>query len=158
MVMQGEIVLTLYNLARGNASAIRFFKWALLLLLIFLVISVFKKRKIIFHMLLAVLVSFTTSVIIKFFFNIPRPFVIYGLEPIIKHAPNSSFPSNHATISFAIAATLLLYNKKIGILALLVACGICVMRIAAALHYPIDVFFGAGIGTLAAILLWCILK
>lgn len=68
---------------------------------------------------------------------------------------NSSFPSGHATTSFAIAVTffILLWpsrNRWIGFLALLWACSVAFSRVYAGVHYVTDVVAGAGLGSAAA--------
>jgi undecaprenyl-diphosphatase len=59
--------------------------------------------------------------------------------PLIPHAPDNGFPSDHTLLSSAIAMTVFLRNRSIGgllwFLTLLVAAG----RIGSGLHSPIDV-------------------
>lgn len=73
-----------------------------------------------------------------FFFD-PRPFVAGHFTPLIPHAPDNGFPSDHTLLSSAIAMTVFLRNRPIGgllwFLTLLVAAG----RIGSGLHSPIDV-------------------
>ena len=80
----------------------------------------------------------------------PRPYSpdVAGITPFIdkKWHDNKSFPSRHATCAFVIAVTLLKFMPVIGILLLLLAVLLCYVRFAAGLHYPSDLFAGAGIG------------
>lgn len=63
-----------------------------------------------------------------------------------------SFPSNHATIAGALAATTLLLHRRFGLLAVPLAVLAAVSRVFVGLHYPHDVavglLLGAVIGTL----------
>ncbi len=73
-----------------------------------------------------------------FFFD-PRPFVAGHFTPLIPHAPDNGFPSDHTLLSSAIAITVFLRNRRIGVLlwflVLLVGAG----RIGSGLHSPVDV-------------------
>jgi undecaprenyl-diphosphatase len=86
----------------------------------------------------------------------PRP---YDAHPALTHlfiAPSNdpSFPSDHATAAFAIAVSLVLRGRRIGLLALTMAAVLAVARVGVGAHYPSDVVAGAAIGTLAALALW----
>jgi len=156
--MDGRFLLTLYGLTKEHIELLRYFKWITLLLLFVLVICMYNQKKAIIHAGLSAITCWLINAIIHMYIYIPRPFVRYGIEPLIKHSANASFPSDHAAVSFAIAVSLMFYNKKIGIIAVLTACTICLIRITAGLHYPIDTVIGAGIGTISAILLWILLR
>jgi undecaprenyl-diphosphatase len=86
----------------------------------------------------------------------PRPYVAH---PTVSHlfvaaSGDPSFPSDHATAAFAIAVSILLRSRRVGLLALAMAVVLAVARVAVGVHYPSDVIGGALIGTSAALLLW----
>jgi membrane-associated phospholipid phosphatase len=60
----------------------------------------------------------------------------------------SSFPSDHASVFFAIATTIFLVNRRIGVLAFVIATGLCLVRIYLGLHYLSDIVGGAALGVL----------
>jgi undecaprenyl-diphosphatase len=95
--------------------------------------------------------------IITEFYDRPRPFVAHpgAIHLFASHAADASFPSDHATASFAIAVAILLRGKlRWGTVTLLFALILLFGRVALGFHYPTDVLGGAAIGTLAALLLW----
>ena len=85
-----------------------------------------------------------------------RPFVADPgqVHPFISHSTDASFPSDHATASFAIAVAIFLRHRRWGLFALLAAAVLSVGRVAVGVHYPSDVFAGAVLGTTAALALW----
>jgi undecaprenyl-diphosphatase len=85
-----------------------------------------------------------------------RPFVVdaHGVHLFSGHAADPSFPSDHATASFAVATAILLRHRRAGILALAAAAVLSVGRVALGVHYPSDVLAGAALGAAAALALW----
>ena len=68
-----------------------------------------------------------------------RPFVSMGVDPIIPHADNNGFPSDHTALAFTAAATMFYMNKKLGILTLVVAILVGASRVLGYIHSPIDI-------------------
>jgi undecaprenyl-diphosphatase len=84
-----------------------------------------------------------------------RPFVDHpSAHNFLAHATDPGFPSDHATAAFAIAFALVLRDRTIGIIALVLALLLSVGRVALGAHYPSDVFAGAVLGLVAALVLW----
>ena len=85
-----------------------------------------------------------------------RPFVAdpHQVHLFATHSADASFPSDHATASFAIAVAIFLRKRPWGTLALLAAALLSVGRVAVGYHFPTDVLAGAALGTAAALLLW----
>jgi undecaprenyl-diphosphatase len=86
----------------------------------------------------------------------PRP---YEAHPGHSHlfvspSPDGSFPSDHATASFAIAVAIFLRHRRAGAFALVLAVLISVSRVAVGTHYPTDILAGAALGTAAALFFW----
>jgi undecaprenyl-diphosphatase len=95
--------------------------------------------------------------IITEFYDRARPFVAHPgvVHLFARHAPDASFPSDHATASMAIAVAFLLRRRFfLGVLTFVFAAILDFGRVAAGFHYPTDVLAGAAIGALAALLLW----
>ena len=85
-----------------------------------------------------------------------RPFVAdpHQVHLFAAHAADASFPSDHATASFAIAVAIFLRKRGWGTFALVAATVLSVGRVAVGYHFPTDVLAGAALGTAAALLLW----
>lgn len=80
----------------------------------------------------------------------PRPFVSQHYLPLIQHAADNGFPSEHTVFCMTIAALLTFYRRGIGIFAILVALIVGLARIDVHVHSPIDILAGVLIGIIAA--------
>jgi undecaprenyl-diphosphatase len=88
--------------------------------------------------------------IINWLYFRPRPFADHPVNLLFYHPTDSSFPSNAATLGFAIAAGVWFYNRSWGRMFLLLAALFGLSRIFGGVHYPSDVIAGAALGWLAA--------
>ena len=92
-------------------------------------------------------------------FDRPRPYSEDGanIAPLIKKKGNGkSFPSRHVACAFVIATVILAHYLLAGIFLLFTAVLLAYIRLAAGLHYPSDVFVGAGIGLLGGLVIFFI--
>lgn len=99
---------------------------------------------------ITVFIAWGISAILKVLVHAPRPFVVQGIPNSFMVQNYTSFPSGHATLFFAIATAIFLYNKRNGMLLYIFATIIAVFRVIAGIHYPIDVITGALIGIVVA--------
>ena len=104
--------------------------------------------------LVAAAVAMITNQVISHLWERPRPFVTHQAFTHLLSAPSpdSSFPSDHAAVAFAIAFAVLAFSRRAGILFLAAATLISLSRIALGLHYPSDVLAGMLVGWAAAML------
>ncbi len=87
------------------------------------------------------IISFT----LKSFFDIPRPFLQWGIEPLVQQR-TASFPSGHTAIAFALFIPFFRISKVIGILWLLFALLIGFARVYENVHFPSDIAGGIFLG------------
>jgi undecaprenyl-diphosphatase len=92
----------------------------------------------------------------------PRPFVALGITPLFPHDADSSFPSDHTLVGVALATPLVVRRIAGRWAAFILALGIGLARVAAAVHWPSDVLVSAalavGLGALASWLVSCLLR
>jgi undecaprenyl-diphosphatase len=83
----------------------------------------------------------------------PRPFADHPKHTLllVHHGADNSFPSDHASVAFAIAFAVLIFHRRLGILLLVVAVGVGLDRIFVGVHYPIDVLTSVFVGLGAAL-------
>jgi membrane-associated phospholipid phosphatase len=84
-----------------------------------------------------------------------RPFVDHPHQTVllVHHGANNSFPSDHATVAFAVAFAVLFFYRRLGVLLVIGAVAVAISRILVGVHYPIDVIASAFIGLGAAALI-----
>lgn len=100
---------------------------------------------------LAALISLSLAVGITLLWYHPRPFEIGLGHQLIAHATDASFPSDHGTLIFALAISLLAAKQKAwgaGFLAL--AFGVAWARIYLGVHFPLDMVGAAAVAALGA--------
>ena len=80
-----------------------------------------------------------------------RPFATHPGQTVllVHHAKDNGFPSEHATVAFAIAFAVLAFGRPLGALLVVLATAIALDRIFVGVHYPADVVgsFFVGIGS-----------
>jgi undecaprenyl-diphosphatase len=80
------------------------------------------------------------------------PFVAHPRATLVlvSHAADNSFPSDHASVTFAIALAVVVFGRRVGLVLLVGAVAIAIDRIFVGVHYPIDVLSRLLIGLLSA--------
>ncbi len=134
--------------------------------LFFIILSILliltkKYRQVGITMALAILLGFIVgNLILKPFVGRIRPYdVIPNINMLVDALNNYSFPSGHTLSSFAVATVIFLFNKKIGIFAIILATLIGFSRLYLYVHFPTDVLCGALLGILLGNLsYWIITK
>jgi undecaprenyl-diphosphatase len=102
----------------------------------------------------AILISESISGALKEWIERDRPAVADPSPPTLVDLPVTySFPSGHATVSFACATTLALAVPRLTWPLFTLAALISFSRVYVGVHYPLDVLAGAALGVVIAIAL-----
>lgn len=80
------------------------------------------------------------------------------IEMLVKRPSSFSFPSGHTSSSFASATTIFQWNKKVGIIALVLAFAIAFSRLYNYVHFPTDIIAGALFGIFTSMLVYYIFR
>ncbi len=83
----------------------------------------------------------------------PRPYLTHVAHLLIERTKDASFPSDHATFSFAIAIMLWRYNHKVGVILMGLAALVGFSRVFVGTHYPMDVIGGAALGVFVSLVI-----
>jgi undecaprenyl-diphosphatase len=110
------------------------------------------KQEIVVHTIISVILAWVAADLFKEIFPTLRPYHVNGMTPltITKHHLDGSFPSSHTSVAFALAVSVFLHNRKIGLIFLASAFGVGIGRVLSFVHYPIDILGGAVFGCVIA--------
>lgn len=124
----------------------------LVVLVILYEFLVARKKELALHIILSVLSAAVFSLVLKELFLVPRPFLATGTPALAGMSQYSSLPSMHATIAFALATTVTLHQRLIGVFLFTMAALIGIGRVVANVHYPADIAMGMLIGVLTGVI------
>ena len=71
------------------------------------------KKNIIKLALLTLPASFIIAKVLNAIFYNPRPFVVEHVQPLIQHATDNGFPSDHTLLTMTVAAIVFVYHKRL---------------------------------------------
>lgn len=136
-----------------------YFGYALILSLLLFPAVRFRKyfKMIVEAIISAILARFVIVELIRWIWQRPRPFVQNNVNLLLTHNA-SAFPSGHAAFFFALSTIVYLYNKKAGILFFIASFLICLARVFAGIHWPLDILAGAVVGIFSGYLIHKISK
>ena len=91
-------------------------------------------------------ISFVAVTLLRVYFNAPRPYEVYDIDPIIvKNTHGKSFPSRHVASAVAIACAIAYLHLDWGVTAFVASAVVAFTRIVGGVHFPRDVAAGAGL-------------
>lgn len=131
----------------GNAGIL----WIVLAVLLLIMK---KTRRCGAQMALAMLLTFIIgNLVLKNMISRDRPcWIDPTVVLLVKNPTDFSFPSGHSMNGFTAAVTILFYDKRWGIAAIILASLVAFSRLYNFVHFPTDVFAGVVIGTVVACL------
>ncbi len=117
----------------------------LFLVIVFLTLGYFfmqkraVQKRILLFALISLPVTFIVAKILSMFYYDPRPFVTYHFTPLIPHASDNGFPSDHALLSFGLSFLLFFFHKKVGACLLFLGILVGIARIYVGVHSLTDI-------------------
>jgi undecaprenyl-diphosphatase len=100
----------------------------------------------------AAALGYVISFVIHHIYDRARPYEAHAIRHPWSSSTDASFPSDHTSLSFAIAFAVLAFDTTAGVLFLIVAAIIGVGRLFIGAHYPGDVLAGVGVGLVGALI------
>ena len=87
----------------------------------------------------ALVVGYALARIVGIFYSHPQPFVVDGVTPLIPHAVDNAFPSDHALVAGVCATVAWLADYRVGAVLWVGAVLVGGARVLAGLHYTVDI-------------------
>ena len=115
----------------------------------FFFIPAAQRKRFVFLVALSLLLAYIFARIAGLFYQHIQPFALEGFEPLIPHAVDNAFPSDHVVLTGALATVAFLYSRWLGVGLWALALGIGLARVWAGLHYPVDILAGAVLSVIA---------
>lgn len=102
---------------------------------------------------ISALIALGLGQIVGAIFPRERPYLAHQVALLITHSPDTSFPSDHTTLAFAVAVAVWKFNWRAGITLALFGVLVAFARVFVGAHYPGDVVGGAVLGAITSILI-----
>jgi undecaprenyl-diphosphatase len=99
----------------------------------------------------AAALGYVVAFVIHHIYDRARPYEAHAIRHPWSSSTDASFPSDHTSLSFAIAFAVLAFDTVAGVVFLVVAALIGIGRLFIGAHYPGDVLAGVGVGVVAAL-------
>lgn len=112
-----------------------------------------QKHIIIFTAIALPLIYLTALLAGHLYYN-PRPFVAENFTPLIPHAADNGFPSDHMLLASAVAAICSFYSRRIGAILWGLALYIGISRVYVGVHHPVDIIGSAVIAVVVSLLVF----
>ncbi len=107
------------------------------------------KKKMLSIGLISGLISYILLKISALIFSSPRPFVVDHIVPLIPHAADNGFPSDHTLLTMWLAGVLFLFNRRLGIILAVISLIVGITRVLALVHHPVDIVGSVGIAVVS---------
>ena len=110
-----------------------------------------RRIKIVYAALIALPLGYALARLAGLFFAHNQPFAVEGFEPLIPHAIDNSFPSDHVVVGGIFASVAFLADRRVGLFLWALTLLIGLARVLAGLHWGVDVLAAA---VLALVAVW----
>lgn len=110
-------------------------------------------KKLCFNAVISAVITLFLNTLIKLFYFKPRPFVKRRVGILIPSKMDSTFPSKHTLLAFAISTSIFLHKRILGSIMWVLSVLTGFSRIWVGHHYPSDIIGSAFIATMTSILL-----
>jgi len=102
--------------------------------------------------------TYVLGVIARSLYFNPRPFMVSGVEPLISHAADNGFPSDHTLLLASIASLVFIFNRKLAAWLWVITILVGISRVYAGVHHFIDILGSISIAIASTALVYVIIR
>jgi undecaprenyl-diphosphatase len=113
-----------------------------------------EQQRIVLFAVLALPLIYMTALIASSLYDNPRPFVVGDFTPLVPHAANNGFPSDHTLLVSAIAAVCSFYSRRVGAILWMIALYVGMSRVYVGVHHPVDIVGSAVIAVVVSLIVF----
>lgn len=88
----------------------------------------------------------------------PRPFVVGHFTPLIPHAADNGFPSDHTLLVAAVAMIGTIWNRRLGAVLWILAILVGIARVYVGIHHATDIIGSMAIAIVAVLITYAVWK
>lgn len=114
-----------------------------------------QQKQLVVFAALSLPLTFVAARLMSLVYYNPRPFVQIGIVPLIAHAADNGFPSDHTLLGAAVALVVFRFHKKLGLVLGVLTLAVGLSRVAAGVHHVVDI---AGSIAIASVVAWLVAK
>ncbi len=107
------------------------------------------KKEIFIFALFTLPLTFLLGVLANHLYINPRPFVVQNFIPLISHAMDNGFPSDHMLLLSAIATIFSFFSRRRAMWLWIIAFLVGISRVYVGVHHWIDIFGSVGIAIIS---------
>ena len=117
-------------------------------------------RRIVLYVVESAALGLALNFVITSVYFHPRPFMLSLGKLLIPHAPETSFPSDHATLMLSMALTALCFHPTRRSGSVLLVLGLLggLARVFCGLHFPLDIVGSLGVALIATALIMALAR
>jgi len=98
-----------------------------------------RRRRFTYVLAIALPLGYALARLAGLFFAHNQPFAVEGFEPLVPHAVDNSFPSDHVLIGGVFASLAFLADRKVGLVLWALTLLVGLSRMLAGLHWGVDI-------------------
>lgn len=98
-----------------------------------------KQKRLALYGVIALPATYVVAKLLALLYYDPRPFVVGNFTPLVAHAPDNGFPSDHTLLLAALASVLYPYSKKASWTMWVITLVVGFSRVAVGIHHSIDI-------------------